>query len=75
MFFANKNNNDDEDNKLQKYLGNVLIWPRAGRLLLIVASDVTQFWMQHQIQLMDLGSVNGRRQALPDSTLLCIAND
>lgn len=75
MFLANKNSNDDEDKKLQIYSGNVLIWPKAGGLLRIMASDMTQFWKWHQVQLMDLGSANGRRQALPDSTLLCIAND
>lgn len=74
MLLANKNSND-EDKKLQIYSGNVLIRPRAGGLLRITASDMTQFWKRHQVQLMDLGSANGRRQALPDSTLLCIAND
>lgn len=32
-------------------------------------------WKQHQILCVDLGSANSRRQALPGSEFLCIAND
>lgn len=43
MFFDNKNHViDEEDKEVRIHWGNVLLQPRAGGLLVIMASDMTQ---------------------------------